>query len=230
MPTIIFASPKGGVGKSTSALVLATELAGRGANVAVIDADPNKPLSRWAARPGRPDKLTVQADVREDTIIDAIETAERQAQFVIVDLEGTANMLVAYAMSRADLVIIPCQGSQLDAAEAVKAIKLVKRQEKAFTRTIPCAVLFTRTSAAIGTRDLKDIQAQLAEAGVQTFTKHMVERAAFRALFSYGGTLGGLDPSQVSNIDAAKRNATAFAHEVVQLLKSHGKPLQREVA
>lgn len=91
-------------------------------------------------------------------------------------------------------------------------------------------VLFTRTSAAIGTRDLKDIQAQLAEAGVQTFTTQMVERAAFRALFSYGGMLGGLDPSQVSNIDAAKRNAKVFAQEVVQLLKSHGKPLQREVA
>ncbi|QGY03601.1 ParA family protein [Methylobacterium mesophilicum SR1.6/6] len=230
MPTIICASPKGGVGKSTTTVILASELASRGAGVTVIDADPNMPLSRWAARPNRPERLKVVADAREDTIIDAIEAAERQAQFVIVDLEGTANMLVAYAMSRADLVIIPSQGSQLDAAEAVKAIKLVKRQEKAFNREIPCAVLFTRTSAAIETRDLKDIQAQLTEAGVPTFKTQMVERAAFRAVFSYGGTLATLDPSQVSNIPAAKRNATALAHEVVQLLKANGKSLTREVA
>jgi chromosome partitioning protein len=44
MPTIAFASPKGGVGKSTAAVLLATELAGFGAGVTMIDADPNKPL------------------------------------------------------------------------------------------------------------------------------------------------------------------------------------------
>ena len=47
MPTIVFASPKGGAGKSTSAVVLATELALSGANVTVIDADPNRPGARW---------------------------------------------------------------------------------------------------------------------------------------------------------------------------------------
>jgi hypothetical protein len=57
-----------------------------------------------------------------------------------VDLEGTASMMVGYAMSRADLVIIPCQGSHLDATEAVKAIKLVEGQEKAFQKTIPSAI------------------------------------------------------------------------------------------
>jgi chromosome partitioning protein len=48
MPTIVFASPKG-AGKSTSAVVLATKLAGQGASVTIIDADPNKPVSRWAS-------------------------------------------------------------------------------------------------------------------------------------------------------------------------------------
>jgi chromosome partitioning protein len=73
MPTIVFASPKGGVGKSTAAVLLATELAGHGAAVTVIDADPNKPLSQWAGRPGKPPSLTVVADTTEDTIIDTIE-------------------------------------------------------------------------------------------------------------------------------------------------------------
>ena len=50
MPTIVFASPKGGVGKSTAAVLLAIELAGFGAGVSMIDADPNKPLSQWAKK------------------------------------------------------------------------------------------------------------------------------------------------------------------------------------
>jgi chromosome partitioning protein len=88
MPTIVFASPKGGAGKSTSAVVLATELAGQGASVTIIDADPNRPVSRWANRPGKPSSLTVIADVTEDAILDRIDQASRQAAFVIVDLEG----------------------------------------------------------------------------------------------------------------------------------------------
>jgi len=43
-----FAGPKGGVGKSTTAVLLATEVAGFRATVTMIDADPNKPLSHWA--------------------------------------------------------------------------------------------------------------------------------------------------------------------------------------
>jgi len=39
MPTIVFATPKGGASKSTSAVLLATELANRGGAVTVIDAD-----------------------------------------------------------------------------------------------------------------------------------------------------------------------------------------------
>ena len=40
-----------------------------------IDADPNKPVSEWAGREGRPKNLTVVADISEKTIIDEIESA-----------------------------------------------------------------------------------------------------------------------------------------------------------
>jgi chromosome partitioning protein len=225
MPTIVFASPKGGVGKSTSAVLLATELACRGASVTMIDADPNRPVSRWAKRPGKPAKLTVLAEVTEETIIDEIEQAARQSTFVIVDLEGTASMTVGYAMSRADLVIIPTQGSQLDAAEAVKAIKLVRSQERAFNRSIPAAVLFTRTSAAIRPRTLQSIEAEFASSGVKVFETQMHEREAFRAIFSFGGPLAELNSSQVSNLPAAIANARAFTGEVVGFLKSMAEPV-----
>jgi chromosome partitioning protein len=219
MPTVVFASPKGGVGKSTSAILLATELSARGVTVTTIDADPNKPLSRWAKLPGKPDSLTVIADVTEETIIDEIEKAAQTTVFVIVDLEGTASLTVGYAMSRADLVIIPTQGSQLDAAEAVKAIRLVRVQEKAFKRTIPFAVLFTRTSAAIRPRSLTSIEAEFIDNKVRMLGTQIHERDAFRAIFAFGGTLSGLDPAQVTNIPAAVRNARDFAAEIVTFLK-----------
>lgn len=218
MPTVVFASPKGGAGKSTSTVVLATELAGKGAAVTIIDADPNKPVSRWAKLPGKPESLTVITDATEDTITDRIEQAERDSAFVIVDLEGTASALNVHAMSRADLVIIPTQGSLLDATQAVRAIKLVSTLNKR------CAVLFTRTSAAVRPRSLKAIEAEFAASGVRVMDTQMNERDAFRAIFAFGGSLSGLDGEQVSNIKAAVANARAFMGEVVGILKEQPKP------
>jgi chromosome partitioning protein len=194
----------------------------------MIDADPNRPLSQWADRPGKPAKRTVIDTPTEDSIIDTIEKAAMQTTFVIVDLEGTASMMAGYAMSRADLVIIPAQGSHLDATEAVKAIKLVKGQEKAFQRKIPFAILFTRTSAAIRPRTLQSIEAEFAQNGIPMFGVQIHERDAYRAVFAFGGTLADLDPTQVSNLPAARLNARTFAGEVIETLKANSFSSERE--
>ena len=221
MPTIAFACGKGGVGKSTSAVILATELAQRGADVTVIDADPNRPVWRWSMRGDLPQKLTVNAEATEDTIIDMIETEALKSTFVIVDLEGTASMTVAYAMSRADLVIIPIQGSFLDAAEASKAVALVRQQERAFSRKIPFAILLTRTSTTIRPRTLQSIMGELAQKNLPVFETQIHERDAYKAIFAFGGTLDDLDIAQVPNIPTALANARAFTAEVISMLKQN---------
>jgi chromosome partitioning protein len=215
MPTVVFASPKGGVGKSTAAVLLATELASHGGTVTMIDADPNRPLTQWAKRPGKPERLTVIGIATEDSIIDTIETAALKTTFVIVDLEGTASMMAGYAMSRADLVIIPAQGSHLDATEAVKAIKLVKEQEKAFQKKIPFAVLFTRTSAAIRPRTLQSIEAEFLQSKTPMFGTQIHERDAYRAVFAFGGTLAPGSGSLVAG-------ASSLGRDFPQVLQSTG--------
>jgi chromosome partitioning protein len=170
---------------------------------------------------GQPAGLNVVATTTEESIIDTVEKAALQATFVIVDLEGTASMTVGYAMSRADLVIIPAQGSHLDATEAVKAIKLVRGEEKASKKKIPFAIVFTRTSAAIRPRTLQSIETEFAQNKVPMFDVQIHEREAYRAVFAFGGTLSKLDPAQVSNAPAAILNAKIFAKEVIEMLKEH---------
>lgn len=221
MPTIVFATPKGGSGKSTSAVLLATELVASGATVTIIDADPNRPVARWGQLPGCPASLIVLSDVSERTIVRTIEEQSAKTAFVIVDLEGTASRMIPYAMSRADLVLIPTRGSVLDAVEAVAAIREVKQQEEVFRIRIPAAILFTCTSAAIRPRTLSSIEGEFAANGVPVLRTRLHDREAFRALFSFGGTLANLDPATVRNIPAAIENAKAFAQEVVALLRAN---------
>ena len=218
MPVIVLASPKGGVGKSTTALVLGTTLAERGAGVTIIDADPNQPIVGWATLPGSPPTLDVVSCTSEKEIIGAIRRAGGRSPFVIVDLEGTANLLVAYAISRADLVIVPTQGSHLDGKEAAKAIQLVKEQEEYLGRTIPFAVVITRTSAAIRPKTLRHVEQLLRDAGIPMFRTQMLDREPFRAIFSIGGSLEKLPLREVSTRDAAIANAEAFASELLEKL------------
>jgi hypothetical protein len=43
----------------------------------------------------------------------------------------------------------------------------------------------------------------------------MHQRDAFKGLFAFGGSLAGLDRSQVGNVAAVQANARAFAAEVL---------------
>lgn len=220
MPTIAFISPKGGVGKTTAALLLASQLA-RGARVSVIDADPNRPIQSWAKGATLPENLSIIADVDEDNILDRIEDAATNTPFVIVDLEGTAAKIVLLAVSQADLVVIPMQGSQLDAEQASRAIRVIKQHEKMTGRAVPYGVLFSRTSPIIRTRTMGHIQDGLIDAHVPMFKTQLHEREAFRAIFSFRQTLEELDPKDVPNLDKAIANAEQFAVEVIDQLRQN---------
>jgi chromosome partitioning protein len=218
MPTIAFVSPKGGSGKTTSAFLLSTALA-KLYDVTVIDADPNHPIQTWANGGNTPLRMSIVSDVDEDTIIERIEDAAAKTPFVVVDLEGTASKIVVYAVMQADLVIIPTQGSQLDADEASKAIQLVVQSEKLTGKRKPYVVALTRTSMTIRTRTQAHIQNGLIGAGVPVMETEINERDAFRAIFSFQQTLDGMNPADVPNLDKAKLNVWEFVHEVVERLK-----------
>lgn len=220
MPVISFANPKGGAGKTTSALLLAGELAAQGASVAIVDADPERWISQWGNLPGKPSNITIIGDVSEDTIVDVVDDASSEYQFVIIDLEGTASLMVANAIGMSDLIVIPTQGASMDAKGASKTIKLIRTQAKLAKREIPHAVLLTRVSAAVTSRSLKNVREQLDVAGIEVFEASIVERAAYRDLLDFGGLLSKLDPKQVSNLDKAVQNAMEFTAEVVSRLQA----------
>jgi chromosome partitioning protein len=221
MPTIVFATSKGGAGKTTAAIVLASELSRQGAAVTLIDVDPNQHTAKWALKEGCPQNISIVGNVTEQNIIDEIEAAESKTPFVLVDLEGTASMAVGYAISRADLVIMPCQGSQDDADEAARTIRLIRQQEKAFKRSIPFSILMTRTNPAITPRTLRHIIGEFQSAGIDLFECSLIDREAFRAIRSFGGTVNDLNVKEVSGIAKAAQNAHSLALEVIAKIKSN---------
>jgi chromosome partitioning protein len=213
MPVIVFASSKGGVGKTTSALTLSFVLTRYGQATTLIDADPNAPIVRWSERfrAGVPKNLTIKAALgtEVDEVID-----DATDPFIIVDLEGSKNREVSVGLGRADLALIPMKGSQLDADEAANVIKLIRRQERIFRRPIPFRVFLSLTSPVIINRAAKNLVAQFQQQGIPMLKTEMMDRAAFQMPFAVGGTLYDLAKSDIRNPAAGIENAEAFAAEV----------------
>lgn len=217
MPTIVIASPKGGAGKSTTAVVLATELAAAGAEVTLLDCDPNRSVTLWSERGAVPKRIAVLSGVPEGEIVRAIKARDRDGHVVVVDLEGIASRLVSRAISQADLVLTPMRATTLDATIGVRALQLVAEEEEALSRRIRQAVVFTMTRA-IRSKQHAGIERSLRDQGVDVIEPGLMERAAYSALFEFGGDLSTL-PAQ-GNMAAAREEAGRFARAVYERLVS----------
>lgn len=217
MPVITVANPKGGAGKSTATLVLATSLAAQGASVIILDCDPNRAIDGWRAGSSK-NGVVVDAGVTESTITGKLDEYRKKYQFVFVDLEGTASRLMSRALARAQLVVIPIQASPTDAELAARAIRLIQEEEQAFEKVIPYRILFTRTSPAIATKLEKQITSQLTASEVPMFRNHLNERSAYKAMFFYQRDLDELESADVNGLPAARDNAFRLAEELVNLV------------
>jgi chromosome partitioning protein len=215
MPVVTVASPKGGSGKSTASVILATELAHAGAEVVVLDCDPNRSITIWSSRGAIPPRIAVKSDVGESEIVRTIKQQDADGRIVIVDLEGVASRLVSRAISQADLVLTPMRATTLDATIGVRALALVEEEEEALGRPIRHAIVFTMTRA-IRSKQHTAIEASLKGQGVDVITPPLMERAAFSALFEFGGDLRTM-PAQ-GKMEPAADNAAQFTQAVYQRL------------
>ena len=121
---IVFASGKGGVGKSTLARALAGHWLSLGNRPAVIDADPQASIISLHDSEGPMKGVVVIADPQMETI--AATIAELcQHDSVVVDTAGFRNQTTIIAAIAADLVLIPLKPAAEDMREAVAMVDLI---------------------------------------------------------------------------------------------------------
>ena len=218
MPVISFANAKGGAGKTTAALLLATELAHQGFRVTVIDADPQRWISQWAETSGKVRNIDVISEVTIASLQCHLREMGPQTDYFIIDLAGARDALVTTAIGLSDHVMIPVQGSAMDAKGAAQILDLLSFLKEKANLDIAHSVVLTRVTSMVTTKALLTIKGLLAARGVHVLDTPIGERIAFKELFEIGGTLHTLDPAKVSNVDKAKENARSFAQEVMSLM------------
>ena len=113
---LLIASAKGGTGKSTLATNIAAYLAGQGADVLLLDVDPQATAYRWATRrqeryPDAPRVNTAQASGR---VYDVIRDMASRYAHIVIDSGGHASDAMKSAMLGAQVVYVPLRPSQAD--------------------------------------------------------------------------------------------------------------------
>ena len=212
---IVFASSKGGAGKTTAAIVFASELKRQKIPFSIIDADPNKHIYNWAKGANIERIYTTN----EDSIFDDINEKKKESRVVIVDLEGSRNLALSHAVSAADFVVIPCNPSDLDGQEAMNVASFIEKQEKVSRRKIRHALLRTRTQAAYVTNTEKLIIEDFKNAGREILENRLIEREAYKNIISYHcctHELEGKDKRQAEAIQKAVDGGNKLAIEIIK--------------
>lgn len=217
-------SPKGGCGKSTSTLTLATVFANNPElSVAVIDADPRQSIARVWLQKRQSEKLgnplfKVISDPSDGSILDTLELADKEHDLVFVDLEGVAGLMASYAASASDMCIIPMRPSALDGDAAGAALKMIKDTGRAARREVPSRILITQTDAAIVTKSHKELLAELDGGGVKRLQTELMRRAPFERVMAEGRTLFELSTNK--SVVSAIHNSQKLAKELSAILEN----------
>lgn len=218
MPVITLASVKGGVGKTSALLALASDLAVSGSNVFVLDADPNGHASRIGARmTKRLDGVAFAAlgGITEANILASIKKARTEADYVLVDLPGVSSKLTLLGLARSDLVIVPVQASEMDIHDALQTVENVKQAGEAADKTIRACFLLSRWPVTIESRAAKETRKRLQSKApdVAVLNTPLMDRTAFKEM-----TFNGAPPRLVEPGSNAAANVEAIRREVLALL------------
>ena len=112
MKTILVASSKGGVGKTTVATQLAAQAAIDGLNTVLVDADPQGSATRWAERRSELESAVLPID---GTRAGWRKRIPEDAQRVIIDAPaGAMGGDLQPFLDIADAVVVPVPPSALD--------------------------------------------------------------------------------------------------------------------
>jgi chromosome partitioning protein len=222
MTVLALASSKGGCGKTTAALLLASTLAHRGKRVGILESDSAGNLMHWRAifeRFGTPPRNIAVNCLNTSDPLGHIRDGAAVTDVLIVDLAGGASPLYGIIAELADLIIVPLMVSAMDvngAAMTAAALASACQRQPSAPRVVASISRYDPVSDG---RDLKTTLAKLARISLSVLPHRLDKRRMFKAMPSLPCTLHELDDTyRRDSWHKAIANAEAYTDAVLERL------------
>lgn len=178
---ISFVNQKGGVGKTTTAINLASSLVRNNHRVVLIDADPQGSAATWHRIENN---TAFKISFHPDDITTAdIENLKRSCDSVLIDAPPAANEKVETIMRASDLVILPVTPSSLDLWSCKETLDRIGPTSKA-PLTNKVRLLVNRKIP--GTRVGREMRQALETFNRPVFETELCQRVAYIDAMKYG--------------------------------------------
>lgn len=202
MHVIAVLNQKGGSGKTTIATHLARALQLDGAEVLLIDSDPQGSARDWAAV--REDQPLTVVGIDRPTIERDLKQIARK-DYVVIDGAPQAADLAVSAIKAASFVLIPVQPSPYDIWAAADLVELVKQRIEVTDGKLQAAFVVSR--AIKGTKIGAEVAEALAGYGLPVLESRITQRVSYPGTAATGTTVLDIDPAS----DAAAEVRTLAA-------------------
>jgi chromosome partitioning protein len=207
MLTIALISQKGGVGKTTLAIHLATAFEAEGRQTLLVDLDPQTSAAEWkdARQAERPYVMAVPPSRLTKTLEAARENG---AEVVVLDTAPHSEGTALDAARAADLILVPCQPSIMDLRAMRKTVDLLNYLKK------PTYAVLNEV-AAQGTVADEAARAITAQFEMPVCPIRLGQRVAFNRCLLAGQTAAEYEPGgkAAQEIDSLRQ----WASEIVGL-------------
>jgi chromosome partitioning protein len=162
MSIITIASTKGGVGKSTFVINLASIFINEDRKIAVLDADAQNTVSKWnrvrefMISEGAPLKQMFVASARGNTLLEIAQDKKHQGYTVLIDSPGVDDSNMRAALLRSDYIFTLCSPSPVELWEVDSLLKIINNLQKIQNRKIPLALIFNKIPPTHSDSSLSD--------------------------------------------------------------------------